>query len=208
MILYYDKNVVFATKPVGVSSEGEGMPRLLKEEFEKEGIKTEIYPLHRLDMAVSGVMIFARNKEAAGKLGDMVAKNQGVKKEYLAVIHGEPENPKGIFEDLLFKDSAKNKSYVVKKERKGVKKASLEYEVIESRGGLTLVKIVLHTGRTHQIRVQFSSRKMPLFGDGKYGGKDNGNIALFCHKICVDGVKTVSALPCGEYPWNLFDNLF
>ena len=202
MILHINKNLVFALKPVGVSSEKD-MPELLKNALKEKGEKEEIYLLHRLDMAVGGIMVFARNKQTAGKLGDKIAKGEGIKKEYLAVVHGCPETPAGIMQDLLFKDSRINKSYVVKRERKGVKKASLEYEVISSKNGLSLVKILLHTGRTHQIRVQFSSRKMPLFGDGKYGGKDNAEIALYSYKITEEQSVTAPQ-PTGK-PWDMFD---
>lgn len=207
MILHINKNLVFALKPVGVSSEKD-MPELLKNALKEKGEKEEIYLLHRLDMAVGGIMVFARNKQTAGKLGDKIAKGEGIKKEYLAVVHGCPETPAGIMQDLLFKDSRINKSYVVKRERKGVKKASLEYEVISSKNGLSLVKILLHTGRTHQIRVQFSSRKMPLYGDGKYGGSDNCNIALFSCELGFknqdDEIMNYKLKPEG-FPWNLFD---
>ncbi len=201
MILHSNKNLVFALKPVGVSSEKD-MPELLKNALKEQNEKEEVYLLHRLDMAVGGVMVFARNKETAGKLGDKIAKGEGVKKEYLAVVHGCPENPEGIMQDLLFKDSKINKSYVVKRERKGVKKASLEYKVVASKNGLSLVKILLHTGRTHQIRVQFSSRKMPLFGDGKYGGKDNAPIALYSYKI-TEKEPVTAPQPTGN-PWDMF----
>ena len=201
MILHINKNLVFALKPVGVSSEKE-MPELLKTALREKGERDEIFLLHRLDMAVGGVMVFAKNKVTAGKLGDLIAKGEGVKKEYLAVVHGCPETPAGVMQDLLFKDSKSNKSYVVKRERKGVKKASLEYEVVSSKNGISLVKILLHTGRTHQIRVQFSSRKMPLFGDGKYGGKDNAPIALYSYKITVDE-PVFAPIPTGT-PWDIF----
>ena len=113
-----------------------------------------------------------------------------IDKVYLAVVEGNPAEDRGVYEDLLFKDSRKNKSFVVKRLRKGVKKASLEYEVMDTAKAhgkiLTLVKIKLHTGRTHQIRVQFSSRKMPLCGDGKYGSKDNRcTVALWSHCISL-----------------------
>ncbi|MCQ2480386.1 MAG: RluA family pseudouridine synthase, partial [Clostridia bacterium] len=170
-ILFEDKHLIFAVKPKGVlsqSGEGENMIDLLSEG------RGEIFPIHRLDKSVSGVMVFAKTKAAAGKLSAMVQNNE-IKKEYLAVVCGKPQEESAVLEDLLFKDSSKNKSFVVKRMRKGVKKASLEYEtmgtVIDEGKELSLLKILLHTGRTHQIRVQFSSRKLPLLGDGRYGGK-------------------------------------
>ena len=117
----------------------------------------------------------------------------------------------GEFKDLLFKDSSKNRSYVVNRVRKGVKEASLEYVVLSEKGNKLLVKVMLHTGRTHQIRVQFSSRKTPLTGDIKYGSKDrNCDIALFSHSISfchpvTNEVLTFTEYPTKiDYPWNLF----
>ena len=130
-------------------------------------------------------------------------------KAYFAVTEGVPEEKEGRLEDLLFKDKQKNKSYVVKRERKGVRRASLDYRVLDEADGKALVCIMLNTGRSHQIRVQFASRKMPLAGDGKYGSRDNGcEVALWSHKVEFefDG-KSVSfkSIPnIGEYPWNLF----
>ena len=144
-----------------------------------------------------------------------VGGSEDFKKEYLAVVRGKPDES-GEYYDLLFKDSRKNKSYVVDRKRRGVKEASLEYvrlASIEKDGEtLSLVRIKLHTGRTHQIRVQFSSRKMPLVGDGKYGGSDNrsDNIALFSRELCIRHPRTGEIMrfsaekPCG-YPWDLFD---
>ena len=164
-ILYEDNNIVFCVKPAGLSSE-EGLPAALREQ-----LACEIYTLHRLDTPVGGVMVYAKNKETAAKISKKIAGNSDFKKTYLAVCEGEPAEREGIMEDLLFKDSHKNKSFVVKKERKGVKKASLSYRVIaanEYKGKIcSLVSVELHTGRSHQIRVQFASRKHPLLGDGK-----------------------------------------
>lgn len=208
-ILFEDKHLIFAVKPKGVlsqSGEGENMIDLL---IEGRG---EIFPIHRLDKSVSGVMVFAKTKAAAGKLSAMVQNNE-IKKEYLAVVCGKPQEKCAVLEDLLFKDSSKNKSFVVKRMRKGVKKASLEYEtmgtVIDDNKELSLLKILLHTGRTHQIRVQFSSRKLPLLGDGRYGGKAKCDVALFSHSLTLKHPFTGEELhfkadPPAEYPWNLF----
>lgn len=208
-ILFEDKHLIFAVKPKGVlsqSGEGENMIDLLSEG------RGEIFPIHRLDKSVSGVMVFAKTKAAAGKLSAMVQNNE-IKKEYLAVVCGKPQEESAVLEDLLFKDSSKNKSFVVKRMRKGVKKASLEYEtigtVIDNNKELSLLKILLHTGRTHQIRVQFSSRKLPLLGDGRYGGKAKCDVALFSHSLTLKHPFTGEELhfkadPPAEYPWNLF----
>lgn len=182
-ILFEDDFLIVCIKPVGLLSQadskgGESMITLL----ERHTGKT-IYPLHRLDREVGGIMVYAKTKEAAAVLNRDIAENR-FKKEYVAVVHGTPEENEGVFQDLLFKDSSKNKSFVVKKERKGVKKASLEYKVITTNNDLTAVKILLHTGRTHQIRVQFASRQMPLAGDRKYGARDElKNIGLMSYRI-------------------------
>ena len=181
-ILYEDKNVVVVVKPPEILSQfsetEENAVTILK-----EMTGSEIFVISRLDRNVGGVMVFAKNQKSAADLTRQMQTGD-FKKEYIAAVYGCPEEDKGVYEDLLFKDSRKNKSFVVKKERKGVKKASLDYEVLEKRDNISIVKIHLHTGRTHQIRVQFSSRRMPLVGDGKYGAKDNEkNIGLFCREI-------------------------
>ena len=162
-ILYSDKNIIVCIKPVGLDSEKE-VPAALTEQF-----GGDIFPIHRLDKNVGGVMVYARTKQAAASLSKAVQEGTMVK-EYVALVHGTPpEN--GDWTDLLFKDSSKNKVFVVKKERRGVKKARLEFTRLTA-GEESLVRIRLHTGRSHQIRVQFSSRGFPLVGDHKYGSRD------------------------------------
>ena len=162
-ILYSDPKIAVCVKPVGLESETE-VPAVLK-----EILGGSFFPIHRLDKNVGGVMVFARTKQSAAALSKAVQDGIMVK-EYVAMVHGTPpEN--GDWEDFLFKDSSKNKVFVVKKERKGVKKARLEYKLLKS-GADSLVRIRLHTGRSHQIRVQFSSRGFPLVGDHKYGARD------------------------------------
>ena len=163
-ILYSDKDIAVCIKPVGLDSEAE-VPAALKEQ-----LGGEIFPIHRLDKNVGGVMVYARTKQAAAALSKSVQEGTMVK-EYVALVHGTPTES-GDWSDLLFKDSSKNKVFVVKKERKGVKKARLEFKTIRS-GEDSLVRIRLHTGRSHQIRVQFSSRGFPLVGDHKYGSRDD-----------------------------------
>lgn len=200
-ILYEDKNVVYCVKPVGMSSEDE-LPAELNEQ-----LKCEIYTLHRLDTPVGGVMVYAKNKATAARFGRKIAENTDFEKTYLAVCHGVFEEAEGKMEDLLFKDSRKNKSFVVKKERKGVKKAILTYKVLAkavyNEAECSLVEVSLKTGRSHQIRVQFASRKHPLLGDGKYGSNINCPIALFSHKISAEG-KNICKNPPVEKPWSLF----
>ena len=175
-ILYSDKNIIVCNKPVGLDSEKQ-VPEKLKEQF-----FGDIYTLHRLDLNVGGVMVYARNKHTAALLSKSIQDGYMIK-EYLAFVHGEIEE-KGILEDLLFKDSRKNKVFIVKKERKGVKKAKLEYKRIKIENNQSLVHIRLYTGRSHQIRVQFASRKHPLVGDHKYGSKDERKEPmLFSYRI-------------------------
>lgn len=162
-ILYYDRDIVACIKPVGLDSEAE-VPAALK-----ETIGGDIFPTHRLDKNVGGVMVYARTKAAAAALSKAV-QDGALIKEYVAMVHGTPPE-RGDWEDFLFKDSRKNKVFTVKKERKGVKYARLEFERLTS-GDTSLVLIRLHTGRSHQIRVQFSSRGFPLVGDHKYGSRD------------------------------------
>ena len=201
-ILFEDKSVIVCIKPSGVLSQADikGSDNMITLLEEHTG--GSIYPLHRLDREVGGVMVYAKTKSAAAILSRDIAE-QKLKKEYIALVHGTPEFQNGIFEDLLFKDSRKNKSFVVKRERKGVKKASLEYEVLNEKEGLSVVQILLHTGRTHQIRVQFSSRKMPLAGDRKYGAKDEFlNIGLWSYRIGFTHPETKQSMVFSKEPQN------
>ena len=162
-LLFSDKNIVVCVKPVGLDSELE-VPAALK-----DTLGGEIFPIHRLDKNVGGIMVYARTKQAAASLSKAVQEGSMVK-EYVALVHGTPPES-GDWEDLLWKDSRKNKVFVVKRVRGGVKKARLEFHLL-SAGETSLVHIRLHTGRSHQIRVQFSSRGFPLVGDHKYGARD------------------------------------
>ncbi len=168
-ILYHDREIAVCIKPVGIDSESQ-LPSALK-----EALGGEIYTLHRLDLNVGGVMVYARTKNMAAALSRAIQDGDMIK-EYVAVVHGEvPES--GDWEDLLWKDSKKNKVFVVNRERKGVKKARLEYKRLRVEQSTdeaeprSLVRIRLYTGRSHQIRVQFSSRNYPLVGDHKYGSR-------------------------------------
>ena len=168
-ILHCDRDLAVCIKPVGMDSEAE-VPEALKAE-----LGGDIFPIHRLDKNVGGVMVYARTKSAAATLSKAVQEGSMIK-EYVALVHGTPPET-GDWEDLLFKDSRKNKVFVVKKERKGVKFARLEYRTLR-RGVQSLLHIRLHTGRSHQIRVQFASRGFPLVGDHKYGSRDNATAPM------------------------------
>ncbi len=214
-ILYDDKHITVCIKPAGISSQPDSkgtvdMTQLLSEIY---GGSITPYVIHRLDTGVSGVMVYGKTNVAAKKMSAEI-QNKTFEKEYLAVVCGRPAESDGVYRDLLFKDSSKNKSYVVDRMRLGVKEASLEYKVLDTaeteKGTLSLVWIKLHTGRTHQIRVQFSSRKTPLLGDGKYGSRSNtGNIALFSHRLSFSHPTTneklsFKAFPANNFPWNVF----
>ena len=181
-ILYEDAHLVICCKPVGVLSEdsesGRCMPQLLREHYLAQGQKNPyIATVHRLDKITGGVMVFSRRREVTGKLTAAMQAHELVK-EYLAVLRGHPQEPAATLTDLLFRDASHNKSYVVKRMRKGVREARLSYEEVGRTEELSLVRVQLYTGRTHQIRVQFAARKHPLSGDGKYGSRVKGDIAL------------------------------
>lgn len=174
-LLYFDKNIAVCIKPVGLDSEADVPAEL------KALLGGEIFPIHRLDKNVGGVMVYARTKQAAASLSRAIQEGSMVK-EYVAMVHGTPPES-GDWEDLLWKDSRKNKVFVVKRIRGGVKKARLEFKRL-TEGEYSLVHIRLHTGRSHQIRVQFSSRGYPLVGDHKYGSRDETTAPmLFSCKI-------------------------
>jgi len=205
-ILFENRDYLVCVKPVGIQSQNDNAEDMVK--LLSAQVGNAVYPVHRLDTAVGGTMVFAKNSRSAAELSKQIA-DKSFKKVYLAVLSGIPEKESDTLRDLLFKDSSKNKSYVVKRERRGVKKASLEYSVIDKTEDKSLVRVLLHTGRTHQIRVQFSSRRLPLVGDGKYGSKDNRcNVALWSESLSFvyDGkeVKYTSFPDCKAFPWDLF----
>lgn len=164
-ILYRDRHLLVCVKPQGIVSEDGGLPDLLRGQT-----GGEIFCVHRLDRDAGGLMVYARSAKAAAELSRLVA-GRALTKEYLAAVQGKPEPPEGTMRDLLYRDGAKNKSYVVRRPRRGVREAELTYRLLESREALSLVSVRLVTGRSHQIRVQFASRGMPLAGDPKYGSR-------------------------------------
>lgn len=204
-ILYYDSEIVVIVKPVGLISEdgeeGESVFPAASEALLARGENnTALFPIHRLDRNVGGVMVYARNSRAAAKLSENVRENRLVK-IYLALLHGAPSEMCGTYRDYLFKDARKNKSYVVSKQRKGVREAVLDYETLAVLDDRSLVRVTLHTGRSHQIRLQFAHRKTPLVGDGKYGAADNEKaIGLFSHKIEFPHPKSGEAMSFSALP--------
>lgn len=211
-ILFEDKFLAVCLKPAGVLSQsggGNDMISLLNEHFAQNGENAEAFPVHRLDRETAGLMVYAKNSKSAAALSKQAEQNQ-IKKRYYAVVKGVPAEKSAVLKDLLFRDKQKNKTYVVNRMRKGVREASLEYTVIGESGGLSLADVLLHTGRTHQIRVQFASRKMPLYGDGRYGG-GGGNLALFAHTLEFTHPISGERLSFSEKPdmtaepWTQFD---
>lgn len=215
-ILYEDAHLVICLKPPGVLSEdsekGRCMPALLREHYRAQGKSDYIATVHRLDKIVGGVMVFSRRRQVTGQLTAAIARHE-ITKEYLAVLRGHPEKAEDTLTDLLFRDAAHNKSYVVKRMRKGVREARLSYREIARTDALSLVRIQLHTGRTHQIRVQFASRGLPLLGDIRYGSRDERcTAALWSYRLALRHPVTgetvdVSALPPEGYPWQLFGEI-
>ena len=203
-ILFCDEHIIACVKPRGALSQADANGRDNMISMLEAQFGGKVFPLHRLDREVGGVMVYARTKAAAARLSCDIAEGT-FKKEYIALVHGVPENESGEMCDLLFKDSSKNKSFVVKRERKGVKKAKLEYELLNTanteNGPLSVVRILLHTGRTHQIRVQFSSRKIPLAGDKKYGARDDfENLGLWSYRISLRHPATGELVTFYEEP--------
>ncbi len=190
-VLFEDRHLIAVIKPFGVMSQGNEKTHSIcddiNEYLSEKGENSQAYVIHRLDKTTGGVMVFAKTKVAAGKMSALI-QNGGFHKEYLAVLCGVPDENSAELSDLLYHDKNRNKTYVVKRERKGVKKARLSYEVLSlseyNSEKCSLVKVKLFTGRTHQIRVQFASRKFPLVGDRKYGTTiEDKTIALWSHKI-------------------------
>ncbi len=212
-ILYSDDDIAVVRKPAGVVCEhtnaNDGLVDLLCKMFPGE----HFYVVHRLDRPTVGVMVYAKSSAVAADLSDAFA-NGRVKKEYFAVICGQPPESCGELFDLLYYDKRVGKSFPVRRQRKGVKDARLEYFlrscVDTDDGTLSLLTVRLYTGRTHQIRVQFASRRMPLYADRKYGGRGNGALGLFCAALEFDHPKSrkhirFECTPDDDMPWSLFN---
>ena len=208
-VLYADAHLCVAVKPAGVSCEQDGLPRLLAQQ-----LGGECYAVHRLDTPVGGVILLARSAAAAAALGKAVAQHR-IGKTYRAVVGGLPQPESGTLHDWLYHDARANKTYAVKKQRRGVKEAVLDYTVLQTvqpdgyDGPLSLTEITLHTGRTHQIRAQFASRGWPLAGDGRYGSRLKGAAALWSYRLCFVHPVTGEAMefavpPPQEGFWRYF----
>ena len=205
-ILYCDDDIVVCVKPPRVLSTDEpgGLPELLRSQLGTEDFRT----VHRLDRVVSGLMVVARNAKAASDISRQI-REDAFQKEYLAVIHGEPAQESGRLEDLLLRDKARKMTLVAKEMAKGVQPAALRYRVISSQNGMSRVRIQLETGRTHQIRVQFASRNLPLVGERKYAVLDDPcEIALWSFRLGFTHPATGEKMefakqPPESYPWTV-----
>lgn len=205
-LLYVDQDIVACIKPPRVLSTDEpgGLPDLVRQALGSP--KADIRTVHRLDRVVSGVMVLARTAQAASELSRQI-REDAFAKEYLAVIHGCPGENAGTLRDLLCRDKARRMTMVAPEPGKGVQEAVLDYQVLNRAGDISRVKIHLRTGRTHQIRVQFASRGMPLVGERKYGSREDPcEIALWSHSVGFFHPRTgkwmeFSKEPPESYPW-------
>ena len=205
-ILYQDRDILVCIKPARVLSTDEpgGLPELLREVLGDP--KADVRTVHRLDRVVSGIMVLARNAKAASELSRQIREDK-FEKEYLAVVHGQPDAETATLTDLLYRDKARKMTMVATEPAKGVQEAVLDYQVLSGNEAYTKVKIQLHTGRTHQIRVQFASRGLPLVGERKYSTlEDPCEIALWSHRIAFTHPGTgerveFSQEPPEAWPW-------
>ena len=218
-VIYEDNHLLVVEKPVNILSQGDDtndkdmvnlLKNYVKEKYNKPG-NVFIGLVHRLDRPVGGVMVFAKTSKAASRLSEQV-RNKSFKKTYRAVIHGTMNKKEDTLKDYLYKNKKTNMVSVVNKNHKEAKNAELDYETLQSKNNFSLVQIDLKTGRPHQIRVQFASRKHPLFGDQRYGqdvNKVGQHKALWSYKIEITHPTTKEKMeficePPKEYPWDLF----
>ena len=224
LIVYENEDFALVNKPVGMDSE--------------HALGAGFFPVHRLDKVASGLLLYAKNPRSAKKLSEALQEGK-IKKRYHIIVESACDTSKedgetlsvktnstkntgsseakrlpkeGCFSDYLYKDVKKQKMFPVKKLRKGVKEAVLHYQVLEERDGLALVDVELETGRFHQIRAQFSAHGFPLFGDGKYGSRQKGNVALHCYTLSFPDPKNGEELHFtiqdrDEEPWRKFLNI-
>ena len=205
-LIYTDDDILVCLKPARVLSTDEpgGVPDLAREALGDP--KADVRTVHRLDRVVAGLMVLARNAKAASELSRQIRDDE-FEKEYLAVVHGRPEEDTGTLRDLLGRDKARKMTYVAQEPAKGVQEAVLDYQVLSTASEMSRVQIRLHTGRTHQIRVQFASRGMPLVGERKYSElNDPCEIALWSCRIGFTHPKTGERMefthePPEAFPW-------
>lgn len=205
-LIYVDNDIVVCVKPARVLSTDEpgGVPELVRQALGDS--KADVRTVHRLDRVVSGLMVLARNAAAAAELSRQIRENC-FQKEYLAVVHGTPGEDSGRLEDLLLRDKARRMTFVTDQMAKGVQPASLRFRVLNRQNGMSRVQIQLETGRTHQIRVQFASRNMPLVGERKYSTlEDPCEIALWSYRLAFSHPLTGENMeftkePSEIYPW-------
>ena len=207
-IIYQDKDILVCVKPSGVLSTDEpgGLPELLRTALGDP--EANVRTVHRLDRTVSGLMVLARRSKAASELSRQIREGE-FQKEYMAVIHGRLLDDRGELRDLLLRNKQERKTYIVDELGKDVQEAILTYQVLNRTEDLTRVRIQLHTGRTHQIRAQFSGRGLPLVGDRKYGvPEDDCTIALWSYRLAFKhpySGKTMEFTldPPAVYPWSI-----
>lgn len=207
-IIYQDEDIILCVKPARVLSTDEpgGVPELLRQTLGEPD--ADIRTVHRLDRVVSGLMVLARNAAAASELSRQIRDGE-FDKAYQAVLHGCPLEPEALYRDLLLRDKRERKTYVVQEPGKGVQEALLRYRVLSTGEGLSRVSIQLLTGRTHQIRAQFSSRGLPLVGDRKYSTlEDPCEIALWSWQLSFTHPTSKEKMsfelePPAEYPWTI-----
>ena len=205
-LIYQDKDIVVCIKPPRVKSTDEpgGVPELVRQALGNPD--ADVRTVHRLDQVVSGLMVLARTAKAASELSRQIRENE-FEKEYLAVVHGCPEEHAGTLRDLLYRDKARRMTVVAQEMAKGVQEAVLDYRVLSSTQDMARVRIRLHTGRTHQIRVQFASRGMALVGERKYSTLEDGcEIALWSHRLAFTHPSTGEKMefthePPQVFPW-------
>lgn len=219
-ILYEDNHIIVVEKPVNIPSQGDKtgdidmltiIKRYLKEKYNKPG-NVYLGLVHRLDRPVGGVMVFAKTSKAAARLSEQV-RNKDFRKRYLVIVNGKFDERKGTLQDYLLKNEKNNMSKVVKEGTKNAKLAILDYEVIkyDPELNLSVLKIDLHTGRHHQIRVQLSSRGHNIYGDQKYGGRGHGKqICLWAYQLTLfhpitKEEMTFTSMPEKEKSWKILE---
>lgn len=207
-LIYQDKDIIVCVKPAGVLSTDEpgGVPDLVREALGDPN--ANVRTVHRLDRTVSGLMVLARRSKAASELSRQIREGE-FHKEYVAVIHGSPAEDAAELRDLLWRNKQERKTYIVTEAAKDVQEAVLDYRVLNRTEDLTRVRIRLHTGRTHQIRAQFSGRGWPLVGDRKYGSpEDDCEIALWSYRLAFNHPYSGKPMefvlePPEIYPWSI-----